>query len=214
MIRKGFLVCFAGVDGSGKTTHAKSLKKYLEKQDYSCIYVWGAFRPYFSYLFFIFTRSLGYWKYTKRDAYTDPLEYAPKHLLNKLGKIWRLFIFFDYQLKIFTRIRLPLIFGKVVICDRYFYDLLMELKLSNISSKNFDLLLPKTVPRALVTFLLDAPESLASRRRDFPEDFFFGRRRVLLEFATSFDFVIIDSRKDLSENQQEIREELLRRLSG
>jgi dTMP kinase len=215
MKHKSLLVCFTGIDGSGKTTHAKYLKKYLEEQGYSCGYVWGASRPFFSYFFFVFTRALGYWKCTKRDAYTDPLEFAPKPLVAKLGKIWRFFLFVDYQLKALIKIRVLMAVGKIVVCDRYFYDLLMELQLSNLSSKNFTSLLSKTMPIPSTTFLLDVAEVLAShRRRSFTKEFFFERRKIFLEMANTFEFVIVDSSKDFLENQHRIRQDILKRLKN
>jgi len=212
MRNRSFLICFTGVDGSGKTTHAKFLKKYLEEHGYSCRYVWGASRPFLSYFFFAFTRVLGYWKNTKKNAYTDPLEYAPRLLSTKFGKIWRLFLFIDYQLKALAKIRLPLLMGKVVICDRYFYDLLMELRLSNVSSKRFALLLSKSMPKPLVTFLMGAPETLARSRRNFSYDFFSKRNGVFLDLAKSFNFRVVNSSEALLENRRKIRQEILREI--
>jgi len=207
-------VCFTGVDGSGKTTHARLAKKHLEENGFSVKYTWGAFRPFLSCYFFGLTRLLGYWERTKKDAYTDPLESAPGPLIRKLGKIWRLSVFVDYQLKVLVQIRLPLLLGKDVVCDRYFYDILMELKLSNVLSERFALWLPKSLPQPMVTFLLDVPEVSASIRRNFPKEFFSGRRKAFQELADSFKFVVIDSSMDLSENQQVIRQEILKRLQN
>jgi len=212
MRNRSFLICFTGVDGSGKTTHAKFLKKYLEEQGYSCRYVWGASRPFLSYFFFAFTRVLGYWKHTKKNAYTDPLEYAPRLLSVKFGKVWRLFLFIDYQLKALAKIRLPLLVGKVVICDRYFYDLLMELQLSNVSSEKFTSALSKSMPKPLVTFLMDVPENLARTRRNFSYEFFSKRNEVFLDLAKSFDFRVIDSSESLLKNQRMIRQETMVRV--
>jgi len=210
MRNRSFLICFTGVDGSGKTTHAKFLKEYLEEHGYSCRYVWGASRPFLSYFFFAFTRVLGYWKHTKKNAYTDPLEYAPRLLSAKFGKVWRLFLFIDYQLKALAKIRLPLLVGKVVICDRYFYDLLMELQVSNVSSEKFTSALSKSMPEPLVTFLMGVPDTLARSRRNFSYEFFPKRTEVFLDLAKSFNFRVIDSSEPLLENQRRIRQESMR----
>jgi len=212
MKRKGFLICFTGIDGSGKTTHAKFLKKYLDEQGYSCIYIWGAFRPFFSYIFFGFTRCMNYWKHIKKEAYTDPLEFAPKSVAKKFGMLWRILILIDYQLKVLFKIRLPLLLGKFVICDRYFYDILMELQLSKASSKDFILLLSRTMPRSLVTFLLDVSEVTSSRRRNFSQRYFHERRKIFSEYIDVFAFVRIDSSKNFLENSETIRHEVMKRL--
>jgi dTMP kinase len=209
----GFLICLTGVDGSGKSTHAKLLKTYLEQKGYKCSSVWAAYKPFLAYYFFGFTRILGYWKYTKKESYTDPLEFAPKLVAKKLAKIMRVMYFFDYQLKILIKIRVPLFLGKVVLCDRYLYDLLMELQLSDTLSKNFSRFLPRSLPKPLVVFLMVAPESVNQTRRGFSFDFFAKRKKILLEYADSFKFVVIDSSKELTDNQNSIRNEVLERIS-
>lgn len=198
------MICFTGVDGSGKTTHAKALIKYLTESGCSCKYVWGASRPILSYAFFVFTRVLGYWKKTRKNAYTDPLEHAPRNLAKKLAILWQFFLFLDFQIKATAKIRLPLALGKVVVCDRYFYDLLMELQRSNVPSDRFMVILSKTLPRPLVTFLLDVPESLACQRRGFAYKEIAMKRRFYLKMTKTFGFVIVDSFKDFPSNQKRI----------
>jgi dTMP kinase len=205
MRNRSSLICFTGIDGSGKTTHAKSLIKHLDENGCSCKYVWGASRPFLSYIFFVFTKILGYWKKTRKNAYTDPLEYAPKNVANKLGIIWRFFLFLDFHIKTAFVTRLPLILGKTVICDRYFYDLLMELQLSNVSTERFIRMLSKTLPQPLITFLLDVPETLANQRRGFPLEELAAKRKVFLQMGKTFDLVIVDSSKNFLNNQKRIR---------
>jgi dTMP kinase len=201
---KSFIICFTGVDGSGKTTHAKSLIKFLDKMGYCCKYVWGGYRPFLSYTFFILTKLLGYWKKIRKNAYTNPLEYAPRNIAEKLGVVYRLFIFLDFQIKALLKIRLPLTFKKVVICDRYIYDLLIELELSNISSKRFTTILSKTLPQPLITFLLDTPDNLASHRRGFSIEELAAKRRAFQQIGKVFDLVTVDSSKDFSSNHKQI----------
>ena len=100
-----------------------------------------------------------------------------------------------------------------MVCDRYFYDLLMELERSNVSSDRFTVMLSKTLPRPLITFLLDAPEGLACQRRGFAYKELAVKRRFYLEMAKTFGFVIVDSSKDFSSNQKRIRALTLARVS-
>jgi len=211
MHSRNLLICFTGVDGSGKTTHAIFLKEFLEERGYSCKYVWGASRPFLSYFFFVFTRALGYWKSIKRNAYTDPLEHAPRQLVVKLSKIWRLCLYVDIQLKVLLKIRLPLLMGNMVICDRYFYDLLMELQLSNAFSERFLINLSKSLPKPIVTFLMNVPTALAESRRGFSHQYYEKRRDAFMDLRKAFGFKIIDSSKEISNNQRTIRLEILRR---
>jgi len=207
-MRKGYLICFVGVDGSGKTTHAKSLANFLAQNGFSCVYIWGAFRPILSYPFFALTRMLGYWKGTKRDAYTDPLEFAPIQFRQKLGSLWRLLIFIDFQIKVLA-IRIFLAFKKLIVCDRYVYDILMELKLSKLYNHRFGNLLCKTVPEPLVTFLLDVPEEVATTRRPITIENFSAKREAFKNMVKLYNFVVVNSTDEFFQNQKQIRTTLM-----
>lgn len=202
--RKGYLICFVGVDGSGKTTHAKSLLSYLMQNGFSCTYIWGAFRPIFSYSFFALTKILGYWKETKKDAYTDPLEFAPERVRQKLGNILRLLIFIDFQIKV-LRIRIFLAYKKIVVCDRYAYDILMELQLSQLYNDRFGRLLCRTVPKPFVTFLLDAPQAIVASRRPITIENLSAKREILTNMARIYNFVIVNSANEFLRNRNLIR---------
>jgi len=212
--QRGYLICFVGVDGSGKTTHAKRLTVYLKQKHDDCSYVWGASRIFLSYGFFALTRVLGYWKFTKKNAYTDPLEFAPSHIRPGLGTVLRFLYFVDYQIKITAKIRFPLLFGRFVVCDRYFYDMLMELELSKVNSARFTSLLSNSLPRPNATFLMTVPDVIAKERRGFPSNFFSRRNKVLRGFSETFNFLVVDSSKTLEENQKFIREVVDDRMKG
>ena len=203
---KTFLICFTGIDGSGKTTHARALLKFLKKNGYSCVYVWGAFRPILSYTFFASTRLFGYWKIIRKNAFTNPLEYAPKKVAKNFSWVMRLFFFIDFQIKTLLKIRLPLLLGKNIICDRYFYDLLIELELINLSSKNFVYLMLRTLPQPLITFLMDANENAINKRRNFSLKELQSKRKIFLRMGKSFNFIVINSELDYSNNQKRIQE--------
>jgi dTMP kinase len=204
-MKKSHLICFTGVDGSGKTSHAKALLGYLETKGYACKYVWGASRPVFSYLFFAFARVFGFWKETKKDAYTDPLEYADRRLIKILAPVWHLFLFVDFQLRTSFRIRYSLMSGKTVVCDRYFYDMLTDLSVTEKSSDEFASLISRTVPTPAIGFLLDAPENVTGGRRPISMQELHAKRMTFLAIAKVFDLIRIDSSQDFSANQQRIR---------
>lgn len=205
MRKAALLICFTGMDGSGKTTHAYSILKHLKKRGYACKYSWAAFRPFLSYSFFVFTRILGYWKEKKKNTYTDPLEYAPKELAKKLAKIWQLFLFLDFQIRTTIKIRLPLALGITIICDRYIYDLFIELQRSNLLNNKFIKLLTTTLPRPTLTFLMDVSEEFVSKRRRLLINEIREKRKFYLEMAKSFRFIIVNSAGEFWSNQKKIR---------
>ena len=199
------LICFTGVDGSGKSTHAKALFVYLKQNGINCKYVWGASRPLLAYAFFALTRVFGYWKRTKENTYTDPLEFAADRLASKLAVLYRFLLFVDFQIRTTTKLRIPLILGKTVVCDRYFYDLLMDLERSDTLSNRFVSILSRTLPRPLLVFLMDAPENLMQKRRGFRLEELKIKRKIFLEMAKTYDFCVLDSSEDFWINQKCVR---------
>jgi len=212
MRKRGMLICFTGIDGSGKTTHANLLIKALRERGHSCTYVWAAERPIFSYIFYGLTRLLGYWKEIKRDTYMDPLELAPSGIRNKFNLIWFCFLFLDFQIKTLFKVRIPLFFKKIVICDRYVYDLLMELVLSGQYSDRFCKFLLQTLPIPRVTFLMDVSEKLAYERHGAPTNILRRKRNAYFILERNFGFCTLKTNESLLSNKQLIQEKVLREL--
>ena len=206
------LICFTGIDGSGKTTHANLLIKALRKRGHPCTYVWAAERPIFSYIFYGLTRLLGYWREIKRDAYMDPLELAPPGIRDKFNLVWLCFLFLDFQIKTLFKVRIPLFFKKIVICDRYVYDLLMELMLSRQYSDRFCKLLLQTLPKPRVTFLMDVSEKLAHERHGVSANILRRKRNAYLILARNFGFYVLKTNESLFSNNRLIREKVFHEL--
>ena len=211
MFSKGkLLICFAGVDGSGKTTHARHLLRFLQEKGYSSKYVWAASRPIFLYPFLVITRILGYWKTIKKDACTDPLENAPPSIKKKIGPLYRFLLFIDFEIITLLKVRLPLLFVRIVICDRYVYGLIMELALSNLHSPSFAKLMLHATPIPDRTFLTDAPVCVVVQRRPgFTEENIRAKQNIYRKFAEIFNFKVIETSTRFEANQEYIRKEVL-----
>ena len=206
--KRGVLVCVIGLDGSGKTTHTKHLTKFLLEKGYSAKYVWAASKPFFSYFLFGFTRFLGYWKTSREDAFTDPLELAPEPVREKFGLLLRVLFFVDFNLRTIIKIRLPLLSGRIIVCDRYVYDMIMDLVSSDLYSFKWYSLILRTVPQPDIAFFLDADaEVICSRRSNFSINTMRRKRKVYFRFAEIFGFHIFNTSNSFIENQNRIREE-------
>jgi len=212
--RKGFLICFSGVDGSGKSRHAKSLFNYLSNQGYSCNYVWGGVKLLFCYFFYGLTWLLGYWNKLEIEEgrYSiDPLGLAPKKLRKRLLAVFRFFVFLDFQIRVLVKVRLPLAFDKVVICDRYVYDLTSSMN-ADLFTKSFSNILFQTIPTPQLLFLTDASTEFLSARRRISMNVLDKKRKSYLDLASSNDFCILDTSTDFERNQQKVRRLSLLRL--
>jgi thymidylate kinase len=172
-------ICFVGIDGSGKTTLALRLVTELEKADVKCRYVW--FRePYFLSLpFLALCRLVGLTKIRHRG-----LSVFREHNFRTrpLAAVWEFLQFLDAWSLNLIKIRLPMLLGHVVICDRYIHDILVDMAEDTgdvaVCSKTVGRLLTALVPRSAIVFLVDVQESKAFRRKlDIPDMKYLEARR-------------------------------------
>jgi len=210
VFKEKLLICFTGVDGSGKTTHAKYLLRFLRKKGYSSRYVWAASRPVFLYPFLVVTRILGYWKTLKEDMWMDPLESAAPTIRRKFGALYRFLLFVDFELTTFLKVQLPLLFERVVICDRYVYDLIIDLALTNLLSTRFAKLMLQVTPTPKRIFLTyAAPHIVVPRRSSFNKRDVCIKMDAYKKLARILDFDIVDTSTRFETNQNHIRREVL-----
>jgi len=105
---------------------------------------------------------------------------------------------------------LPMLFTRVLICDRYVYGLIMELVLSDLYSTNFTKLILCASPAPQRTFLADAPLHIVVQRRpEFTEENIRAKQNIYRKFAKIFNFKIIDTSVQFEANQEYIRKEVL-----
>ena len=166
------MICFSGIDGSGKTTLCKNVVNELKCSKIPSRYVYGRFLPVFvAPLFKIVSMLMLPNKNQQR-----PIEPAPESRKRLLRNpvVFRLFmvgILLDQLLRIILKISLPSIFQKeVVICDRYLLDTIVldvalpcdlndseVLELVNQSQRIF--------PRPDVSFVVNVPPLIAYQRK-------------------------------------------------
>lgn len=199
--RKGILVCFVGIDGAGKSTLAKSLIRVLEEQGIKCNYVWGGFNA--SFMIFrpliVLMKSLVF----RGNSHMKESETKGRVLKSsRLSAVYQYLVLVDYVVQAFVRIRVPLAFGRAVICDRYIYDLATSVAvLLDYPSHKALVLLDRClrfVPEPDQVFLLDLPERLAYQRKDtiVSLDFLSVRRSVYVQMAQQHGMTILDGGSD------------------
>jgi len=218
-----FLVSFSGIDGSGKTTLSKILVKELKERGVECKYVYGRLEPIISRPLILAGRKIFL---RKRDVKKDYKGYLSekKEVFKKyslFSKIYYYILVLDYTLQLFFKIRLPLLFGKKLICDRYVYDtLVMDLVIDfNLNEYQMLRLLNRffwVVPRPNVAFLIDLDEEIAFHRKsDTPSvDYLRERREVYLRIAEKERMVILDGTEDLQKIKGRVLEIIMELVKG
>ena len=213
MKTKGFLICFTGMDGTGKTTLSKELVKSLKERGIKCKYVYARLIPIISKLFMLIGRLVflrGRNGFENYDDYTNTKRLAIEHN-SILSRIYQRILLFDYLLQVYFKVKIPLSFGKNIVCDRYVYDtVITDLSVDMNYSKDKTIHLLKNILRFLpkpdITFLIDVPEEIAYQRKDDTPsiDYLRERRDAYLNVGNKHKMVILDGTKKLEELQCEI----------
>lgn len=183
--KRPLLVSFSGLDGSGKTTQIENLRATLAQLGLS-------------------TRLLAFWddvvvlcRYREgfvHKVYGSEIGVgAPGRPVNRRDKNvrkWYLSLarhglyFLDALHLCWVVARARRAGGGVVIFDRYIYDELANLPLTNPLTRAYVRLVHALVPRPEVAYLLDAdPEAAHARKPEYPVDFMHENRRRYFALA-------------------------------
>jgi dTMP kinase len=210
---KSVFVCFIGIDGSGKTSHAKTLVKSLKRKGIKCKYVWGRWTPFLLKPFEILLKKF-YLKSKKIDCnnYDEYVREKRRIIGNyKLALIWEYLVLLDYCIQVLLKVRLPLLLGKTIICDRYIYDTLVDLTIDfdfsgEEAGEIFTSRFLSLFPKPSLILLLDVPEAVACKRKGDLGlmNYLVDRRKTYLEVSQVLQAVVLDNSKNFFEIQETI----------
>jgi dTMP kinase len=189
MTQRALLICFTGIDGSGKTTQAKLLVDWLTFRGVKSKYVWsrGEVLAVRNFFLFLGRRVLGT---STREIAGDKKSYSEyqnrksKLMGNPLVRtVWSVMVRPEHLVQINRDIRRKLRDGYVVVCDRYLWDSTIDLAILN--NKNPEWLLSgsnkimwKFVPQPSITFFIDIPPEEALKRKNDIPSFDYVRKRA------------------------------------
>lgn len=215
--KTGFLITFSGIDGSGKSSQVTSLLRTLSGRNINAIRAWAGNKPMLSYPFLALVRVLGY---TKRRR-IQGLTFVQRDIRRNraLSKLWPIALTLDFVPKAFFSVVIPLRRRRVVVCDRYVYDLLAELRQDEFIGSWGQAILLHLLPKPDLAFLMDVNVELAWRRalvpgraREQPIYDMEGRRGAYLQLSREFAIVVVDGSRDSSINQSIISRQTMEAL--
>jgi len=184
-MRKPLLISFSGVDGSGKSTQIENLRSALHAAGLksSLLTFWDnvvvgvKYREDFVHKVYKSERGIG--------APGKPVNRRDKNMRG-----WHLSIA-RHLLYLLDAINLCRVVGRarqrgddVIVLDRYIYDELANLNLSNPLSRAFVKMVHSFVPHPEIAYVLDAdPDAAYTRKPEYPVDFMKKCRRANFELA-------------------------------
>lgn len=223
-MRRGSLIVFTGIDGSGKTTQAKLLTTSLKQDGLYVSYVWSRWEP------FLLKHFIRRWKNkatrnidTSRGS-REEIKWEKQRLLRNpvVRWLWLTLFFIDYGFQIFKKIRLGLLKKQIIISDRVFYDSVIDQAVN--LGKNKDWLLNSLdsfwmkffFPEPDIVIYIDCPEEIAfSRKRDehTPNiEYLIERRKLYLELAGKYNWIKLDGTLPINEIAVKIKNMVYKQL--
>lgn len=222
-MKKGRLIVFTGIDGSGKTTQSKLLVKSLQKDGIDVLYVWSRWEPFFLRPFI--KRWKGRVGHRDGGYKAEKIKEEKTKLLSNpvFCWLWLVAFFIDYGLQIFFKIRVGLLRKKLIISDRIFYDSLIDQAINLVRGKdwllkNLDSFWMKVFfPEPDLVIYVDCPEDIAFTRNIAKNDtqdteYLIERRRLYLKLADRYRWFKIDGTLPVDEIAVQIKDKVYKKL--
>jgi thymidylate kinase len=207
-IRRGRLICFSGVDGTGKTTLAKRLAAALSESGQPHAYVYARYQPFLARPVWAVMKRFFFPRVDpKQDwqGYESRKRARLKHPLIEFLHVSLILI--DYVLQLAPRVTIPILLGRRVVCDRYVQDTVIsdlapDLGFSDAKIRRVIRLFFLFLPMPALLFLMDASEDVSlARKTDIPaREYLSERRRIYLLLRDEANTVTLDGGRPLEEN--------------
>lgn len=204
----GTIVFLSGIDGSGKTTLARSLVRAIENKGIEVDFVWYRWTAFFSYPLLGLCRALGY---TKKNGYIVTREYYRN---GAVAKLWATFYPLDYVLCSLAKIWTIRKMNSVIVFDRYIPDMITDVILQtriNILRRFMGrIVLSPLRKKGFLGIILDVDGKIAiSRKNDIPSrSYVESRRPIYRTLAEMMGWRVLDGCKPAEENAGSILEML------
>ena len=130
---KGLTVSFSGIDSSGKTTQIELLRQHVRSRGRREVYLWGrvGYTGVFSAAKWVGRRLLG----SRMPAQGDVKRRERALRSGWLRRLWLTLALLDLLRFYALRVRLERLRGRVVVCDRYVWDSLVDLRLGFVEDR-------------------------------------------------------------------------------
>lgn len=122
------VICFSGIDGSGKTSIINGVIRELENSGYKTKYIWLRYNHYLTKVLLAFCRLVGLTRYEYPDGIR--VGYHDFYRSRTVSLLFVAFTYIDTLLVSIVLVYLPSLFTKrVLVCDRWVLDIMIDLEI-------------------------------------------------------------------------------------
>jgi len=177
-------VSFSGIDGAGKSTQIEALRNRLEAAGLSVrtltfwddVACFKGMREHAGHTLFGGDKGVG--------TPEKPINRRDKNVSSRVMTLIRWGMYFADAVSLRFAVRRALASADFLICDRYTWDELANLKLHWWLTRMYVRFIARIVPRPDVSFVLDADPILArARKPEYPLDFLYRSRESYLTLS-------------------------------
>jgi len=228
-MKRNILICFIGIDGSGKSTLSRYLFEELKKRNYNVSYTWWL-ECENSLLRGLLRRVGGLEHSNSKNGVSNRLRAGKKSLVARLfGVLYPRIVLLDYLRFSIIKAWFPKIVGKnkVIIFDRFMYDVVLAIskEFDYSNSKRARLLgaSSKLLPNPDLVFIVDTSPEVAYLRKKEEIGSIENAKASLAKYQELFSLlntltpgriVKIDNTRELSIVKVEILKNTLNLLEG
>ena len=206
------IISVSGMDGTGKSTSSNYIADLLKDAEYDVklIHMTGKYLSPTNYV-------LSKCKKLRVDESNITRVINKKNTKEQKGKdllflLRPIFLMIDIYI-VYVLFILPLRYmRKMIVCDRYFYDYVIDTRFrGRLSERGFSFLL-KVIPKPEISLLLTVSPTIShDRDQDFDIKIHHEKSKLYLECESLFDYRI-DTNRNLDVLQKETKRIIMRRL--
>lgn len=184
------IVVFSGIDGCGKTTYAKAATHYLIAKGTAARYMHISRDSFYHFLLNNFIGKFSKSSQTSLEKGLRNKENKTYFLLT--GTLKKILLFIDILIFNIRYSHYKNNKKQTLICDRYFYDNIVQMEYLSIAGHSFISLYRKLIAAPDIIFLLHADPAVAYLRKpEYEKEYFFQKQELYSSFYSTLSHIDI-----------------------